>query len=188
MQIKLSKETIVWAIVWIVGIIILIINPKSLRSDGPVDPSAREFLMAKERSFAGWEFLRQNIEPWERVLNLAERRTFYKHKDTKQIDMTLMYQAELDKAGITHAELIQKERFEYIWLNEVEAGPDLKDELAKNYRKVFVYTFHETVDFRNDFYYRLDRPLKCGFGMYDNERITFGQWEDFGVKYEIYCA
>ncbi len=105
--------------------------------------STEDYLREHERSFKGYEYLKQNLKPGERVLVSGERRYFYDQGTLPIIVMPAERQA-LEKADDSFEAYLKRECFALVWVEESSGvEPFLAKELEKNYTRVFMYSFTE---------------------------------------------
>lgn len=104
--------------------------------------SAAEYLRENERSYKGWEWIRQNVRPEHRVLNAAEVRCFYAPRGLS-VQHLVEQDVLLRKMGVRVQGLLQWNNYDFIWVTDDTPKPVL-DYVAKNgYEPVYEYTFSE---------------------------------------------
>jgi len=116
--------------------------------------SAEAWLIDHERSFRGFDYLRSHAKPGEKILNAAEVRYFYA-QDSLNITHLPQENVRLRKLGLKLQDLLETEKFDYVWAVE-PFDPALQTYLKdKGYRVAYSYEFTEKPDiFRNSIYHK----------------------------------
>ena len=104
--------------------------------------SAESYLREHERSFKGYEFLKQNCKPGESVYVAGEMRSFYDQGVYAVISTPDMREVLQRRPGGVDA-YVQQARFDYIWVDENGMDEALTNLLVRDYEKVFSYNFFE---------------------------------------------
>jgi len=107
---------------------------------GTVDPIT--YLSRWERSFRGYQFLKESVKKGERVLNAAEIRNFFDPlEDTVFLSSFLKDKLSREEKSLRN--YLEENRFAYIWVYE-HTDPEVFDFIAHHgYEKVFFYAFEE---------------------------------------------
>ena len=107
--------------------------------------SAEDYLLGHERSFRGWQYLKKNALPTDKILNAAEVRYFYappglniKHWPQESVDR--------NQKGISISGYLAKENFDIIWV-EKTADPAILKYINENpYNPIYHYVAKEKPD------------------------------------------
>lgn len=99
-----------------------------------------EYLEKRERSFKGFLYIKEHAKTGDKVLNSGDVRHFYSAFPETTND-TLFLRRELKLSGETIRDLLLREKFDYVWLQD---DPVIKKYLHENdYAPVYSYDFTE---------------------------------------------
>ncbi len=113
--------------------------------------TAQNYLAKFERSFEGYRYFKEHASADTKIFNSAEVRAFYNENPGMIFDSIFLRQS-LQKSGRTLEDYLDKERFQYIWLQEGSDPALFQYVQRKGYSQVFRYdaterptTFHYLV-------------------------------------------
>jgi hypothetical protein len=104
--------------------------------------TVENYLTRRERSYKGYNYLKQNARNGEKIFNAAEPRYFYNQSPGMVVNSPGLRRS-LEKKGLALTEYLDSENFDYFWLLR-GFQPEIFEFVAQaGYEEVFSYQFVE---------------------------------------------